>query len=146
MREGGGALIPELRCKHASLRVESGRLRLTAPPGVLNHKVQVAVTDLIAQLLSGQAVARVRPRGYDEDVWLVPSRTARAELELQLAELDQAPVVIARDVALLRGQPKALRAFLDVVAVFPGTRIVSVNPTITPAASEPDSELLELES
>ncbi len=135
MREGGGALIPELRCKHASLRVESGRLRLTAPPGVLDLEVQVAVTNLVNQLLSGQAVARVRPRGYREDVWLVPSLTAGAELERQLTELEQAPIVIARDVALLRGQPKALRAFLDVACVFPGTRVVSVNPDLPPELS-----------
>lgn|GEM_PF-3456641 len=149
-RRGGAVtaahpLLATLRRRGVEIRREGDRLRWRAPRGVIGPEDLAALKQAKAELLDAladeapgdldagpvvEARSRIgavllRSRRFGE-LWLVLADRQLDELAAEEARrADPRPILVAGDVARLRGKPEgAIRAALEVARAFPGARVL----------------------
>jgi hypothetical protein len=142
------ALLGELRARRVAVRWIGERLRLEAPRGILTAELRAALTANREALRAALRAGELPDPALDEEplaetrerlgavlirsprfgaVWMVLDPCAAPELEAEeQAREEPRPVLLAEDVARLRGKPDAaVRAALERLRAFPGARVVS---------------------
>jgi hypothetical protein len=136
------ALLASLRIRGVELAPDGDRLRCRAPRGVLTgadrealqqHKSELLdalrhpdpTEDPIAEIREQVGAVLIRSPKFGE-VWLALDSGMAAELRAQEGcRSAPRPVLLAEDIAGPAGKPEgAVRAALDVTAVFPGARVL----------------------
>ena len=139
-------ILATLQQRGATVRALEGDQLEIGPRRVLDDQLRAAIrshkADLLAELRRDEAneltagpvletrrelgAVLIRSRRFDQEIWI--ALTEEMALELRAEEQDREtprPVLLAEDVAGLRGRPpEAVEAVLRVAAAFPGARVI----------------------
>ena len=149
---GHHALLADLQSRGVEVTAEGQSLRCRGPRGALtpadldalrSRKAEILAelqqaadpvqanligpnTDPILETRHELGAVLIRSCRFGRDIWIV--LTEEMAVELRAEEQDREtprPVLLAEDVALLRGRPpEAVEAVLRVAAAFPGARVI----------------------
>ncbi len=128
-------LLGELRARGVRVERAEGGLLAVTPSSLLDDRLRAAIRESKAEILAALeepvpdvtdlGAVKLRSNRFGCELWLARNERVAAELAAEMEQSgEKLPVLLFADIETLRGKSTAMiRAILDVLAEFPGSRL-----------------------